>query len=207
MTRRAEFTVFLVDDDASVRDSLSLMLAVLGYRISAFESAEALLESWRDGWTGCVVADLRLPGKSGLELQAELGKRGIRVPFVLITAHGNVPSARAAFMADAVDFLEKPFDDSDLTAAIEKCLERESRRVEGSESAREQSELLARLTPREREVLMLVGRGLHAKEIAASLHISPRTVDVYKARLMEKLRARNAAELVRLALGGEPRGG
>ena len=112
------FTVFIVDDDLAVRDSLALMLGLLGYATAAFESAEAFLSAWRDDWAGCIVADLRLPGKSGLDLQADLRVRGSRLPFVIITAHGDVPSARAAFQSDAVDFLEKPFDETDLRERV-----------------------------------------------------------------------------------------
>ena len=198
------FTVFIVDDDPAMRDSLALMLGLLGYATSAFDSAEAFLSAWRETWAGCIVADLRLPGKSGLDLQAELRARGSRLPFVIITAHGDVPSARAAFQADAVDFLEKPFDDTDLCAAIERGMQRESRRFESTQAAAEMESRLAKLSPREREVLAFVGKGLHAKEIAASLKISPRTVEVHKARLMSKLDARNVAELVRFALAAEP---
>jgi len=199
------FTVFIVDDDLAVRDSLALMLGLLGYATAAFESAEAFLSAWRDDWAGCIVADLRLPGKSGLDLQADLRVRGSRLPFVIITAHGDVPSARAAFQSDAVDFLEKPFDERDLCAAIERGMQRENRRVESAQTGVDLESRLAKLTPREREVLALVGRGLHAKEIAASLEISPRTVEVHKSRLMVKLDVRNVAELVRYALAAEPR--
>lgn len=194
------FTVYIVDDDAAMRDSLSLMLGFLGYATASFESAEAFLGAFQDDWTGCVVADLRLPGKSGLELQADLLARGAKLPFVMITAHGDVASARSAFQSEAIDFLEKPFDSADLRAAIEKGLEKESRRFEHAAAGADRDSKLANLTRREREVLELVGKGLHAKEIAASLRISPRTVEVHKARLMSKLEARNVAELVRYAL-------
>ena len=196
-------TVYVVDDDAAVRDSLSLMLGLVGYRTASFESAEALLGAYRDDWAGCVVADLRLPGMSGLELQTELRAKGSGLPFVMITAHGDVPSARSAFLMDAVDFIEKPFDETELRAAIEKALGRESRRLGSARAAEDRDSRLTALTPREREVLALVGKGLHAKEIAASLDISARTVEVHKARLMDKLGARNVAELVRFALAAE----
>jgi FixJ family two-component response regulator len=199
------FTVYIVEDDAAMRDSLSLMLGLLGYRTVSFESAEAFLETYRDEWTGCVVADLRLPGKSGLELQADLRARGNKLPFVIITGHGDVKSARAAFKSEAVDFLEKPFDEADLQAAIQKGLDKESRRIQHVEARNEEVLKLAKLTDREREVLALVGRGLHAKEIATSLDISARTVEVHKARLMIKLEARNVSELVRFALAVEER--
>lgn len=197
--------VFIVDDDASMRDSLALMLGLLGYRTASFDSAEAFLAAYQDRWTGCVVADLKLPGRSGLDLQLELRRRGSRLPFVIITAHGDVSSARAAFQSEAVDFLEKPFDEAHLRAAIEKGLQRERGRLEQAAADREETSKLARLTPRERSVLELVGKGLHAKEIAAALAISPRTVEVHKAHLMDKLGARNVAELVRFAVAAGKR--
>jgi len=193
-------TVYVVDDDASMRDSLSLLLGLLGYHAACFASAEALLAAYQDKWTGCVVADLKLPGKSGLELQAELRARGSRLPFVIITGHGDVSSARAAFQAEAVDFLEKPFEEADLRAAIEKGLAIELGRLERAAAEHDEDSKLAKLTPREREVLVLVGQGLHAKEIGRALAISPRTVEVHKASMMAKLGARNVAELVRFAL-------
>ena len=197
------FTIYIVEDDAAMRDSLSLMLGLLDYRTVSFESAEAFLKTYRDDWAGCVVADIRLPGMSGLELQAELRARGGKLPFVIITGHGDVKSARAAFQSEAVDFLEKPFDEADLRAAIEKGLDKEARRIRDAEAANGQALKLAKLTRREREVLELVGKGLHAKEIAASLNISARTVEVHKSRLMAKLEARNVSELVRIALAAE----
>jgi RNA polymerase sigma factor (sigma-70 family) len=198
-------TVYIVDDDAAMRDSLSLMLGLLGFRTVSFESAEAFLETYRDDWVGCVVADLRLPGMSGLALQADLRTRGKKLPFVIITGHGDVKSARAAFQSEAVDFIEKPFDEVELRAAIEKGFDRESRRIQRTETGNDQATKLAKLTNREREILELVGKGLHAKEIAACLDISARTVEVHKARLMTKLEARNVSELVRFALAAEKR--
>jgi FixJ family two-component response regulator len=193
-------TVFVVDDDEPMRDSLALLLGLLGYRAASFASAEAFLEAYQDKWTGCVVADLKLPGKSGIELQAELRARGSHLPFVIITAHGGVSSARTAFQADAVDFLEKPFEQEDLRAAIEKGLTREMGRVQREAADSEAVSNLAKLTHREREVLNLAGKGMHAKEIARALGISPRTVEVHKASVMSKLGARNVAELVRFAM-------
>lgn len=198
-------TVHIVDDDAAMRDSLSLMLGLLGYHTACFASAEAFLGAYQDHWTGCVVADLKLPGKSGLQLQAELRSRGSRLPFVIITAHGDVSSARAAFQADALDFIEKPFDEADLRSAIDKGLEREAGRLGRAAAGSEEAAALGKLTRREWEVLDLVGKGLHAKEIARALAISPRTVEVHKASLMTKLGARNVAELVRFALAAEKR--
>ena len=198
-------TVFIVDDDEPMRDSLALMLGLLGYRAASFASAVAFLAAYQDIWTGCVVADLRLPGMSGIELQAELRSRGSQLPIVIITAHGGVSSARTAFQADAVDFIEKPFDETDLRAAIEKGLARELGRVQRAAAEREEALKLGKLTHREREVLELAGKGLHAKEIARALGISPRTVEVHKASVMGKLDARNVAELVRFAMTAEKR--
>lgn len=198
-------TVYIVEDDAAMRDSLSLMLGLLDFRTVSFESAEAFLETYQDEWAGCVVADLRLPGMSGLELQADLRARGKRLPFVIITGHGDVKSARAAFQSEAVDFIEKPFDEAELRLAIEKGFDKESLRIQRTETDSDQVLKLAKLTQREREILELVGKGLHAKEIAASLGISARTVEVHKARLMTKLEARNVSELVRFALAAEKR--
>ena len=194
--RARELTVYVVDDDASVRDSLALMLSLSGYKSALFADAEAFLAAWKREWAGCVLADLRLPGKSGIELQAELRAKGSRLPFVIITAHGDVATARTAFQAEAVDFLEKPFDHAQVRAAIENAFSRENLRLRRSaEAARLES-----LTAREREVLEQAAQGLHAKEIAARLGISPRTVEVHKTRIMEKLGVRNVAELVRFAL-------
>jgi len=203
----SELTVFVVDDDASVRDSLALMLGLAGHRTALFADAEALLAAWRPDWAGCVIADLRLPGCSGVELQAELRKRGSRLPVVIVTAHGDVPTARAAFQAEAVDFLEKPFDHGHLRAAIAKGFAREERRLALAEERAADAARLAALTPREREVLEHAARGLHAKEIGSALGISPRTVEVHKTRIMEKLGVRNVAELVRFAIAADAGGG
>jgi FixJ family two-component response regulator len=202
--RSERLTVFVIDDDVSVRDSIALMLGLAGYRTSVFADAEAFLAAWRDDWAGCVIADVRLPGQSGVELQDEFRKCGIALPFVIITAHGDVPTARAAFRLQAVDFLEKPFDHIQLCAAIETAFALEERRIQRQDSRRADAEKLGRLTSREREVLDQAARGLHAKEIAVALGISPRTVEVHKTRIMEKLGVRNVAELVRFAIAATP---
>ena len=201
--RAGPLTVYVVEDDAAVRDSLSLMLGIAGYATAAYADAETFLAAWRADWAGCVVTDLRLPGMTGLDLQAELRRRGAVLPVIVITAHGDVPSARVAFRAAAVDFLEKPFGDGQLRAAIDTAFALEERRLGTAETRRADAAKLERLTAREREVLELAARGLHAKEIAAELGISPRTVEVHKAHLMEKLGVRNIAELVRFALAGK----
>ena len=197
---RTSLVVYVVDDDAAIRDSLALMLGLRGYSTRLFADAESLLIAFDQGWSGCVVADLRLPGMSGVELQAQVRNRGSAIPFIIVTAHGDVAAARTAFRAQAVDFIEKPFDDAQLRTAIESAFDLERERIEGIEAKRRDAEKLARLTSREREVLNQAARGLHAKEIAAALGISPRTVEVHKSRIMEKLEVRNIAELVRFAV-------
>jgi RNA polymerase sigma factor (sigma-70 family) len=193
-------TVYIVDDDPSIRDSLSLMLGLAGYRTTLFADAESFLAACQQEWTGCVIADLRLPGITGIELQAELRRRGSRLRFVIITAHGDVATARTAFQAQAVDFLEKPFEHAELIKAIESAFTQEEHRSRQDHARDAERSRLATLTDREREVLQHVARGLHAKEIARVLDISPRTVEVHKARIMTKLGVRNVAELVRLAV-------
>jgi RNA polymerase sigma factor (sigma-70 family) len=190
--------VYVVDDDASIRDSLALMLGLAGYTTRLFADAESFLVAFDPAWAGCVVADLRLPGMSGVELQARVRARGSSIPFVIITAHGDVPAARAAFRGQAVDFIEKPFEEMQLREAIDTAFALESERLGAAELRRQDAEKLSRLTPREREVLEHAVNGLHAKEIASALGISPRTVEVHKMRIMEKLEVRNIAELVRL---------
>ena len=195
--------VYVVDDDASIRDSLSLMLGLAGYSTRLFADAETLLAAFQADWAGCVVADLRLPGMSGVELQARMRQRGSEIPFIIITAHGDVPAARMAFRAQAVDFIEKPFEDEQLRKAIDTAFALERQRIDAVETSRLDVEALARLTSRERQVLDHAARGLHAKEIAEALGISPRTVEVHKTRIMDKLNVRNVAELVRFAVAAE----
>jgi RNA polymerase sigma factor (sigma-70 family) len=199
----ASLVVYIVDDEPSIRDSLSLMLGLRGYSTRVFSDAESLLVAYDDGWAGCVVADLKLPGISGIDLQERLRRRGSRIPFVVITAHGDVPAARTAFLADAVDFIEKPFEERQLLEAIETAFARERSRSDAAYALQAVSEKLAKLTPREREVLDHAAKGLHAKEIGSALGISARTVEVHKTRIMEKLEVRNIGELVRFALAAE----
>jgi len=189
-------TVFIVDDDASVRDSLSLLLSLHGHPTAVFASAEAFLGVVRPGWRGCVVADIRMPGMSGLAMQQALARQGVALPVIIITAHGDIAAAREAFKAAAVDFFEKPFDDELLLQAI-------SRALDGLDSAEARPGVPAprpaALSARERQVQELVVAGVDNAAIGAQLGISPRTVEVHKSRLMAKLGVRNLAELIRLA--------
>ena len=193
-------TVFIVDDDAGVRDSLAMLLELKGFRTRTFAAAEAFLAEYRPEWPGCLVLDLRMPGMSGLELQADLARRGSVLPVIIITAHGDVATTRSALKGGAVDFIEKPIDDEALVTAIAAAFDRDARGRERAQAAAGAAERLARLTGREREVLALVAEGRHNREIAVALGISPRTVEVYKARMMEKLQVRRVPDLIRLVL-------
>jgi len=195
-------TVFIVEDDQSVRDALGLLLGLKGYPVVLFASAENLLEAYRPEWRGCLLIDIRMPGMDGLTLQRHLRDRGCTMPVVIMTGHGDVESAREAFRASAVDFLEKPLDHDRLFAAIDEAFARQGEQ-EGTSARRVAHDvLLSRLTPREGEVMELVVAGRHNREIADQLRISARTVEVHKARLMDKLGVRSVADLVRLAISG-----
>lgn len=183
-------TVFIVDDDASVRDALSLLLSLRGHACATYTSAEDFLAALQPAWRGCVVADIRMPGLSGLELQAALRERGIALPVIVITAHGSVAAARQAFLADAVDFLEKPFDGEQLLRAVEQALA-------GLPEPQAAARGTDTLTAREREVMALLVEGLHNRRIAETLGISPRTVEVHKARVLDKLGVASVVELVK----------
>jgi RNA polymerase sigma factor (sigma-70 family) len=200
MTVTIEQTVFIVDDDVAVRDALALLLGLKGYRTAIFSSAEDFLAAYRKDWRGCLVLDIKMGGMSGLELQSRLASQGIEMPIVIITGHGDAASARTALKSGAIDFLEKPLDEEQLVAAVGSALERDARRRAEKVVGDETSSRLARLTPRERQVMDLAAAGRHNREIGEALGISPRTVEVYKARLMEKLQARNLSELIRFAL-------
>ena len=196
-------TVFIVDDDASVRDSLSLLLSLQGYRTATFASAEDFLAAFKPDWRGCLIVDIRMPGMSGLELQKCLQDNGAHLPVVVITAHGDVAAARQAFRARAVDFIEKPFDAGQLLAAVETAHEGLRAEPGGDRAAHADRVATGRLSAREREVMLLMVKGLHNRHIAEALGISPRTVEVHKARVMDKLGVRNIVELVRLVDQGD----
>jgi RNA polymerase sigma factor (sigma-70 family) len=197
MTGGDQRVVAVVDDDPGMRDSLSMLLRAAGYEPRTFPSAEAFLRQ-PIGTPGCVLIDLRLPGMTGSELQAEIARRSANLPVVVITAHGDIASARHALLAGAIDFLEKPIDNDELLAAVGVAFEGVAHeQLERAAEMRAQT-LLALLSPREREVFDRVVRGMHNREIAVELGISPRTVEVHRAHLMSKLQARRLADLLRL---------
>lgn len=193
-------TVFLIDDDPGVRDSLSLLLSLKGIRTQLFATAESFIDTYRPEWAGCVLTDLRMPGMTGLELQTALRERGIDVPVVVLTAHGDVATARAALKNGAFDFIEKPVDDGMLLEVLHNALrvDRERRAAVSARTAT--GRRMERLTQREREILALIAAGHQNREIATQLGISARTVEVHKARIMEKLECRSLADLIRMNL-------
>ena len=192
-------TVFLIDDDPGVRDALTLLLSLKGMSTQPFATADTFIQAYQPERAGCVLTDLRMPGMTGLELQAALAERHIDVPLVVLTAHGDVATARAALKNGAFDFLEKPVDDDLLVEVLCNALrvDRERRTASISRSAADTR--LERLTAREREILALLAAGHQNREIAAQLSISPRTVEVHKARIMEKLQCHSLAELIRMS--------
>ncbi|HTT04688.1 MAG TPA: response regulator [Steroidobacteraceae bacterium] len=191
-------TVFLVDDDVAVRDALSLLISVKGLRTAVFASAEGFLNTYSVSWRGCLLTDLQMPGMPGLQLQRHLVERGIELPVVVLTAHGDVATTRAALKNGALDFLEKPVDDEVLIEVLRNAIRVDEQRHRARTSRDQTLQRVAKLTPRELDVLRLLAEGLQHREIAARLAISPRTVEVYKARMMEKLQVRTLADVIRL---------
>lgn len=191
-------TVFVVDDDASIRDALSLLISLKGMRASVFSSAEDFLAVYDASWRGCLLTDLKMPGMNGLDLQTVLRERGVTLPVVVLTAHGDVNTTRAALKNGAVDFLEKPADDDVLVDVLQNAIRIDEERNRAHSEREHVTASLSRLTARERDVLELLAEGLQHREIAERLSISPRTVEVYKARMMDKLGCRTLADVVRI---------
>ncbi len=192
--------VYIVDDDEAMRDSLVWLVESQGFAVTAFASAEAFLATYRNDMAGCLVLDVRMPGMSGLELYERLNACGCALPVIFITGHGDVPMAVSALKKGAVDFIEKPFGDKDMLHLIEQCLaldrEHREQRRQGADAARR----LASLTEREREVMDLIIAGRLNKQIADVLSISIKTVEVHRARIMDKMGVRSVAELVQAVM-------
>ncbi len=193
----SDATVFVVDDDAAIRDALSLLISLRGLRAQVFSSAENFLDTYRSEWRGCLLVDLQMPGMSGLELQAEMNSRDIALPVIVLTAHGDVATTRAALKNGAVDFLEKPVDDAVLMDVLGNAIRLDAERHGAMHARAAATERLARLTPRERDVLRLLARGRQLREIAQPRENSPRAEEDNKARMMEKLGCRTLADVVR----------
>ncbi len=187
-----EARVYVVDDDAAVRDALTLLLETAGLQAVACDSAETFLHAYRSGPAGCIVLDIRMPGMSGLDLQQVLRERGIGLPIVFLTAHGDIPTTVRAMKAGAMDFLTKPVDGRRLVEHVRAAIARSEQDV-----AREAR--MATLTEREREVLMLAVQGRPNKDIARELGISHRTVELHRSRILAKTGASSLLELARLA--------
>lgn len=200
----ADGVVYVVDDDAAVRDGLKWLIESVELQVTPCASAQAFLETYDRTRPGCLVLDVRLRGMSGLDLQAELARRDITIPTIVVTGHGDVPMAVRAMKLGAFDFVEKPFNDQELLDRIQNAVEADQLARRGDQQRAEACALLATLSPREREVLDLLVDGLANKEVADRLGLSTRTVEGHRARLMEKLACGSLAELVRLRLRAAP---
>jgi two-component system response regulator FixJ len=193
-----EPTVFIVDDDPSIRFAMQALMDSVNLRHEIFASGDEFLESADDHRAGCLVLDIRMPGLGGLELQEKLIKHGSTLPIIFITGHGDVPMAVEAMQKGAVDFIQKPFRDQDLLDRIREALKTDQERREEQQKHAEVAERLERLTKREREVFDLVVTGKPNKVIAYELGVSQRTVEIHRARVMEKMQARSLADLVKM---------
>lgn len=202
-----EQIIYLVDDDEALRDSLAWLLESQGFKVAAFASAEDFLKAWRPEFNGCLLLDVRMPGMSGLELHERLRAQYSTLPIIFITGHGDVPMAVAALKKGAVDFIEKPFNDTELLRLVSQCLVSEQEHRARRRQDAEVSRRLDQLTQREREVLDLIIAGKLNKQIADVLGISIKTVEVHRARVMEKMAAHSLAELVQnvMAIEGAQR--
>ena len=192
--------VHLVDDDEAIRRSVGFMLKTSGFNVRTYESGIELMKAAGGLETGCILLDIRMPGMDGLEVQKALREKGVGLPVIIMTGHGDVSLAVQAMKAGAVDFIEKPFEKAVLLSGIEHAMERLKRSGATQDRADEAIVRLQALTPREREVLDGLAKGLPNKTIAYDLGISPRTVEIYRANVMTKMKAGSLSELVRMAL-------
>jgi two-component system, LuxR family, response regulator FixJ len=191
-------TVFIVDDDPAIRFAMQALMDSVHIPHEIYDSGDAFLETVGEGRPGCLVLDIRMPGLGGLELQEELLKRGSTLPIIFITGHGDVPMAVEAMQKGAVDFIQKPFRDQDLLDRIREAVKTDQERRQAQQLHAEVADRLARLTHREREVFDLVVTGKPNKVIAYELGVSQRTVEIHRARVMEKMQARSLADLVKM---------
>jgi FixJ family two-component response regulator len=198
MTRQP--AVFVVDDDDAVRSSLRLLLKSAGLPAVGYASAREFLDAWQPEQAGCLILDVRMPGMSGIELQGELNRRGAIIPVIFISGHGDIPMAVEAIQHGAFDFLTKPFGDQDLLDRVQRALATDAENRKLLTQREVLRERLDSLTPREREVLGLVTQGKANKVMAGDLGVSQRTVEIHRARVMEKMGANSLAQLVRMTI-------
>lgn len=197
--------VHLVDDDEAIRRSVGFMLKTSGYHVRTYESGVELLKGAPHLEPGCILLDIRMPGMDGLEVQAALRDKGVTLPVIIMTGHGDVSLAVQAMKAGSVDFIEKPFEKAVLLSAIEHGIERMRKSAANHDRADEAAVRLQALTPREREVLDGLAKGLPNKTIAYDLGISPRTVEIHRANVMTKLGVRSLSEALRIAFAAQER--
>lgn len=202
----SEPTVFVIDDDISMRRALVNLFQSVGLSVEAFGSAPEMLKTTLPAVASCLVLDIRLPGLSGLDLQSELARANVHIPVIFITGHGDIPMTVRAMKGGAVDFLTKPFRDQDLLDAVMSAIERDRKRRESEKAVAGLQGLFESLSSREREVLALVAAGLMNKQIAAELGLAEITVKIYRGHIMKKMRAKSLADLIRMteALGIRP---
>lgn len=193
-------TVFIVDDEEAVADSIALLLRSVGLQTRIFPDASSFLRDYRPQMTGCLLLDVRMPRMGGLELQQELNRKRCTLPVIFITGHGDVPMAVEAMRAGAMDFLQKPFNDDELIRRVQRALEEDAEQRALLKRREEVERRWAELTQREREVAGRISAGLANKVVAAELDISERTVELHRARIMQKMGVRSIAQLVRMVM-------
>ncbi|MCS6763898.1 MAG: response regulator transcription factor [Candidatus Protistobacter heckmanni] len=208
MSKQAQETVFIVDDDEAVRDSLTWLLEANRYAVRTFSGAEQFLQAFLEGGernkVACLILDVRMPGMNGLELQERLLVEGVSLPTVFVTGHGDVPMAVSTMKKGAIDFIEKPFDERELRGLVERMLEKARGDHSADAQRRAAEDLLGRLTTREQQVLGRIVAGRLNKQIADDLGVSIKTVEAHRANIMEKLNVNTVADLLRLALSSKP---
>ncbi len=193
-------TIFIVDDDPAMRDSLSWLLKNIGYTVELFSSAQEFLDNYEQTAPGCLVLDVRLPGMSGIQLQQKMKSENIQLPVIIISGHGDVPMAVKAMQQGALVFLEKPFRDQELLDNIQEALEIDAKYREKDATSQIIRAYIESLTQRETEVMALMVKGESSKEIAKSCTISVKTVEIHRARVMEKMQANSLPELVHMTI-------
>jgi len=196
-------TIFVVDDDEAVRDSLGLLMESVGLAVETFASCQAFLDAYTEERTGCLLLDIRMPGMSGIRLQTELLDRQSTLPIIFITGHGDIPMAVEAIKCGAADFIPKPFRDQELLDRIDKVLNEDLKCHEDKQENEAINQCIAGLTQRESEVMRLMVEGKANKVIAIELHISQRTIETHRARVMEKMQATSFAHLVSMVTRAE----